>query len=162
MASCEATRYGPFFSILLDIDTFTVLCQTTNYNPPFAQRAWSNVWISLKAAGPMGARVFAVYSSGGSPWVAMGPTFARAGASAQDEWAHASDSAVIDMIPGTAYRFGIGVDRSVGGPGGGGTADADAFRCRTVVQITNRNPDGIAPDTAAPTSVTSTGVQDRR
>jgi hypothetical protein len=131
----------------LDLDSPAFLCQTGPVTPTYPQRAKVDVWFSLRASGLASARVRPYYSTdGGMNWLEMTVfgAIGRASASATGEWGFAADHDYLNVVAGTAYLFAILVDRDAAG----GTADADEWGCKTLVQLTNRNPDGENPETS--------------
>ena len=126
----------------VDIDAAPVVCQTGSYTPTFPQVAWINSWVSLNSSSP-GVWSFitanAYSTNGGASWFGLdGAAAARAGSSNAGQHAFASNNARLNLVPGTAYLFGVQTNRAVG------TIDPTEGRCETVVQILNRNP-GSAP-----------------
>lgn len=136
-----------------DLDTAATICATTAYTPTFPQRARIDGMASMTGPGPFTAAIRSVYSTdGGTTWLqpTPGSSFGRPSISATGEWGNASQNDILNLVAGTPYLFGVRVDRSTAD---GGTADVTNSRCITTVQITNRNPDGIAPEAGAGASV---------
>ncbi len=130
----------------LDIDGALNLCQTAPVMPTYPQRAKVDVWFSMRASGFASVRVRPYYSTdGGVNWQEMTVfgAIGRASASATGEWGFAADHDYLNLDAGTTYLFAVRVDRDTAG----GTADADEWGCKTVAQVTNRNPDGENPET---------------
>jgi len=123
------------------------VCSTGDFTPTFPMRAVFIGGVSLVASGPFGALLDSVFSTdGGTTWGFLTGIFMRTGASAAGEWAHGTRQGILNLNAGTPYRFAIELLRE------SGTADPTASRCELLVQLTNRNPDGIVPD-AVPASV---------
>jgi S-layer family protein len=121
---------------LVDLDASPVVCMTASYTPTFPQIARADSWAaftSTTAGGYSFGVRNAVSTDGGVTWTEFDGQFARAGATGS-EWTYGSNTAFLDLIPGTAYLFGVQTFRAAG------TVDPTDGRCETVVQITNRNP----------------------
>jgi hypothetical protein len=120
----------------IDLDDTTVIrCQTAAHVAPFPQTARVDGWMSVEAAGALGALFRLVYSTnGGTVWTELDSTVAsRLGASTAGEWAHSTNMATLNLTAGEDYIFGIRVGRDTG------TADSTAHRCETLVEVVNRN-----------------------
>src|SRR2546425_1923512 len=113
-----------------------VTCVTSDYTAMSAQQAFLTSWVALKADGPLTYTVVSVSSmNGGATWTPDGFGWNRATADADGEWASASYTALVNLNPGTTYRFGLQLGRFLDG----GTGNVRTHRCHLVVQITNRN-----------------------
>lgn len=141
----------------IDIDTSPVVCPTTtDYTPSYPQRARVDAAVSLQMAGLGAAQIVVLVSTnGGATWGFFTGVNPRASADAGGEWGHANDFGFLNLNAGTPYRFAAGVARDT--TAGSGTADATASRCKILVTITNRNPDGMFPDTLAPLAPSGAG-----
>jgi hypothetical protein len=134
----------------IDIDATLHLCQTGAHTPTYPQRAKVSVWFSMHAAGLATAQIRPAYTiNAGASWNALTLPGAipRASASATDEWGFASDHDYLNLDAGTDYVFAVRVSRDAAG----GTVDPDNWRCKIIVELTNRNPDGENPETSITT-----------
>ncbi len=126
----------------VDPDALPVVCQTADYTPSFPQRVRVDASVTLEPAGNMAVLVAVMRSTnGGTSWLEMPPASGTAaGSSVAGEWFQVGSFGVENIVPGVPNRFGIRVQRWTG------TADTTNARCELLVQITNRNPDGVVPD----------------
>ncbi len=131
----------------LDLTTSPFICQTAAFTPTFPMRAMLVGAVSLRSNAAFSARVDSSASiNGGVTWFALPSLmWMRAGAST-GEWDTATRWGLLAMNAGTSYRFAIQLLTDTGA-----TSVTD-WRCEVMVQFTNRNPDGVLPDsmTTAP------------
>jgi hypothetical protein len=127
----------------LDPDLVPTVCPTIGHLANFAKHARVHAKLVETAAGAHMLSVFPVVSTnGGASWTFMaGATHSRITATASGEVHTAISEGLMDLVPGTTYLFGVGVDRYIGT----GTADITSGLCQTLVEITNRNPTSGPP-----------------
>jgi hypothetical protein len=122
----------------VDIDTEPVLCQTPPYTPTSPRVARIDSWVSgNQSAGALlgffGRNVYG--TNGGAVTNNLdAAAVSRAGSTAANEWAHLTNSATLELTPGTTYVFGIQVGRTAGV----GTTDLSDNRCEVMVFISRR------------------------
>src|SRR3989442_4813376 len=93
-----------------------ITCATADYTATSAQQAFLTSWVALKADGPLTYTVVSVSSmNGGATWTPDGFGWNRATTDADGEWASASYTALVNLNPGTTYRLGLQLGRSVDG-----------------------------------------------
>ncbi len=134
----------------LDVDGTLHLCRTGAHTPTYPQRAKVGTWFSMHVTGLVTAQVRPVYSTdAGASWndLALPGSIPRASASATDEWGFASDHDYVNLDAGAAYVFAVRVSRDTAG----GTVDPDSWRCKILVELMNRNPDGENPEVGGAT-----------
>ena len=135
------------FGTGVDLDADPVVCATVDYSPSHAQRILARGWLSLLSGGAMNTRILLVSSTNaGTTWNLMPAEggsngIPNAGQSVAGFWSTATGFAYQDLAPGTTYRFGVRVSRSLTV---GGTADATNHECELFGEIINRNP-GTSP-----------------
>lgn len=120
----------------VDLDAAETMCVTGSHTPAYPQVARLDAWVSLEGAGALSFLMRnQVSTDGGTTWTNLDQAARSAGGvSAVDQWGHVTNSAILNLTPGTTYTFSIEVARD-----GVGTADATDSRCEMIVQIDNRN-----------------------
>jgi hypothetical protein len=138
----------------LDFDAQPVVCQTTVHTPTVAEHARIDSWLSANSSSS-GLFAFAldtVYSTNdGVTWVSLdSAAFSRAGRTVVNEWAHANQTAQLNLTAGTSYRFGLQVQREAG------TVDATEYRCEVLAEISYRD---AGASSLGVSSATATGSE---
>jgi hypothetical protein len=117
----------------------TMLCITSPYTPDFARTArLAGQFFAQPAGGPAWLQGrFKFTTNDGGTWQFVGGNGAMMGRDWADT-AHVAGSAVfalpMDLLPGTTYRFGLGVD------GMGVSYSFNPVVCQVQVTIDNANP----------------------
>jgi Bacterial Ig-like domain (group 3) len=119
----------------IDLDTSTIVCQTTDFAiVNFPRRAIVDAILSGQGAADVSFVAEAVVSfDAGSTWAPLAET-AAAGSAASGHWGNVRAAGTRDLDVGQNVRFGLRVSRG-GLPGAGGLG---ASRCNLRTQIGNR------------------------
>ena len=134
---CESAATAPTYVTQtqqtgpIDLASNPVLCQTAPHAASTAGTARLDSWVSLEGSGLTSFTVQNVFSTdGGASWQsAADGQFSRDSTPAAGHWGHATNSARLNLLAGTTYRWGVRVTDD------GGPSNMSQSRCEVIVEI---------------------------
>jgi hypothetical protein len=128
-----------------DLDAaLPIVCATKPSYSRHRRQARITSWVSLKGEGPLSFAYNIVFSTDdGATWQPFDNEFVapRVSVEAPSHWAHSTNLAVLDLVAGHSYRFGLQVFRG-DGFAEGETADALMGQCEILVERIADRPKG--------------------